>query len=374
MKVLIVQPALLHYRRRVYNALADWCEVTVVTTEGQVDDGWRRFRLHEVACISKLGFHWQRGLPRLLRETAPDAVWLCADVNFLSSLALLVICRRRGIRVILHGQGFVKPSRSAAIRQFLVKTWISLADRYASYAPICTESLLQAGIPADSITTINNRLEPDAVSPAATDSNRPLGVLFVGRLRPGCQIGALIRALEKINRSRDEAVVLHVVGDGELSDLLKAAPSWIRWHGSVTEEEQLKTIAANCSLGVYPGSAGLSVLTYMQMGLAPIVAADITFHMGPEPSFVVDTQNGWTFDHQTPEDLERVIAAALESPRLAEVCLQAYRTFQDLHRRSYAEEMAELLMEVGCNSAEDRSAKQPSDESQRKVAARGAAR
>lgn len=338
----------MHYRQPVYNAVAKRFSESVVCGSSSVDPVVSDFETTVVPVTRRAGFSWQHGVVLFARRLAPDAVWIAADINCLSSLALTLWCKSRRIPVILHGQGLVKQSRLAPLREIMLKTWIRLATIYVGYADVCTGSLARAGVSSTKLTTIDNRLEAP-VAHNSSDLSSESGVLFVGRLRPGCEIGRLIDAVASINGTRDTPVELHIVGDGEERTAVKNAEllyPWLIWHGEVTAEDELREIARVCAIGVYPGAAGLSVLTYMQLGLAPVVGSDLSKHMGPEPSWVLNNENGWTFDFNSPESLATVLESAFESPQLPKVRNAAMETFNSLHRRSYGTEMADLISGV----------------------------
>ena len=68
--------------------------------------------------------------------------------------------------------------------------------------------------------------------------------------------------------------------------------------------------------------------------------------MGPEPSYVKDGVNGWTFEKNDPSALEAAIRAAIDSSDIEKVRNNSYLTFQEIHRVSYASEMAEVIEEA----------------------------
>lgn len=347
-KLLIIQPALMHYRQAVYNAVAKRFFVSVVCGGSSVDPEFSNFETTIVPVSRRAGFSWQHGVIPLARKLGPDAVWIAADVNCVSSLILTLWCRLRRIPVILHGQGLVKRSRLAPLREIMLKLWIRLATVYVGYADVCTESLLRAGVPADKLKTISNRLEAPRISDTLHQTSEQ-GVLFVGRLRSGCEIEMLIGVVQKINADRQIPFLLHIVGAGEDQSVVQEAASrfpWLIWHGEVTSEHELRRIATTCVIGVYPGNSGLSVLTYMQLGLAPIVGDDISRHMGPEPSWVTNNENGWTFSHGDSSSLIETLNEAADSPLLREIRSAALNTFNSLHSTSYGLEMAELILRV----------------------------
>jgi glycosyltransferase involved in cell wall biosynthesis len=149
-----------------------------------------------------------------------------------------------------------------------------------------------------------------------------------------------------INDSRSVPIQLHIVGDGQEREVvLKLAQThpWIKSHGAVTDHAEIQSIAENCSVGAYPGMAGLSVLTYMQNGLAAVVGSDLSKHMGPEPGYVINQKNGWTFDNDSYDNFKDTLEEALDSPKLLNARKGARATFDQIHRMSYGLEMVETI-------------------------------
>gem|GEM_PF-2528917 len=343
-RLLIIQPALMHYRTLVYNVVNQSYDTTVLCSAGSVEGMNQKFPVIEVPVFKILGFTWQRNVIKSLIELRPHAVWIAADVNVLSSLTLVIYCWWRGIATILHGQGLIKQSRMAWLRRVMLKFWISLADRYVGYTEGCTQSLVEAGVNPGKLLTISNRLE--CASGSARISPDSNGVLFVGRLRSGCRIDWLVNAMVSINNSRSLPIPLHIIGDGQEGEaVLKMSQtySWIKSHGSLTDHSEIKSIAEKCSVGAYPGMAGLSVLTYMQNGLAVVVGSDLSNHMGPEPGYVINHYNGWTFEDNNYNNFRHILEEALDSPKLPNIRMAACATFDHLHRISYGEEMGEAI-------------------------------
>ncbi|WP_404308817.1 glycosyltransferase [Neorhodopirellula lusitana] len=207
--------------------------------------------------------------------------------------------------------------------------------------------MLDAGFRADKIICIENRFENGETMPAPPAPNAKRNIAFIGRLRPGCEIEMLLDALTQINSERIVPVELHVIGDGPSLDQLRTATSdrnWVTWHGEITSQQQIEAIVSDCTIGAYPGRAGLSAIEYMRYGLACVFADDMSYHMGPEPSHVKNGYNGWTFKAESIDDLRDTLAVALNSDRLQESRVNAHSTFQEIHRMSYGDEMAKLLI------------------------------
>jgi len=348
--VVIIQPALMLYRQRVYGALNQILPTRVICTEGKVQSADIDFEYFELPCRNLGRFQWQTGIRSIIKKVDPAVVWIAADVNYLSSLALTFWCKRHGIKVILHGQGLIKKSGAPKLRKFMLQRWIDLADTYVGYTEKSTQSIRDQLGNRPHLVTINNRLELDSnTSQIKYQPRTGKDVMFIGRLRKGSQIDLLIDAMATINSNSSNPFTLHIIGDGEYASqasIAAAQQNWIIWHGAINDREKLLEIAQQCAIGVYPGAAGLSVVTYMELGLATIVGDDLSLMQGPEPEYIIDGYNGWLYKYDDTQDLQRVLTHALISDELQQIQMNAIATFNKLHSKSYAQEMADVIMEI----------------------------
>lgn len=349
--VVIVQPYLMHYRVPVYEALAGHMKTVVACSRN--DDAGNKDRAFTcvVVATKKIGpFYWQPGLMDLCKKNGATAVWLAADMHYLSSLALSLWCRLRGVKVILHGQGFFRNQSVSWFKKLTTSAWIGISSKYVAYTDLSARTLVENSIGKKKLTVISNRLEIPATDIASFSCpQESKGVLFVGRFRYRSGIPLLIEAMKRVNANRSEPLQLHLVGNGDDDQTVKEAAAqheWLIWYGKVIDPEKLKVIAHQCSIGVYPGAAGLSILSYMGWGLPAVVGSDIRRHMGPEPSYVSDKFNGWHFRFDDVESLTETISQALDSKDLSTIQENAKRSFQKLHSRSYGSEMAALIEEL----------------------------
>lgn len=346
--VLIVQPTLKHYRLRVYEALARTFDVHVAASEfdREADESCRCRFLRAPLVHLPLGFKWQKGLKSAIERHRIETVWMAADLHYLSSVLLTFWCRWKGVKVVLHGQGLVKQGKSRKARAILLEAWARAAHLYASYGDASSHSLLRAGFPENRLRTLRNRFELPLPIPAFQLHEEARDLLFVGRLRKGCGIEDLVKQVAELNEEGGPAIHLHVVGEGEegasLAESARLYP-WLKLHGRLTDPRSLEEIAKRCAIGVYPGKAGLSVLTYMGLGLGVIVGDDLEKHMGPEPAYVADEETGWTFRSGDLDALKATIRSALSDPALVRIRRKARRFYEEIHQQSYGEEMAAIL-------------------------------
>ena len=140
---------------------------------------------------------------------------------------------------------------------------------------------------------------------------------------------------------------LDVIGKGsEFSKLelnSKSIP-WITLHGEIYDQENIKKIANNCDIGVYPGDAGLSVVHYMSLGLPSVVHNNYRHHFGPEPTYIKDGFNGVNFSRDNLETFIEAIKRIYEKPNLLkEMQFSSYKSYIKLTKPSQAQRFLEVL-------------------------------
>jgi glycosyltransferase involved in cell wall biosynthesis len=172
------------------------------------------------------------------------------------------------------------------------------------------------------------------------------GVLFIGRLREECNLELLCDAVIQL-REKIPLVELHVIGSGSLEHYYTAKYSkydYIYFHGKLYDQAVISEISKKCSLGCYPGNAGLSVVHYMSLSLPCLVHDNIAQHSGPEPSYVVNNYNGYLFRYGNKLDFQFKIGYALDNPdSIARCGSNAYKTYRELTCPSYASRFVEAM-------------------------------
>lgn len=327
--LLIVQPYLTAYRLPVFDALARHFPGTVLASSpppsgsgyGEPDIAGTAIRKHHPLPERRLlggRLLWQRGLPALVLRERPARILITANPRALSTWAVLVIARLLGIPCYGHGQGFYDKPAPPRWLVLAYRAMLAPMRRYIAYSESGAESLRRAGV-RSRMAVADNSLELDAVTTPAEKTGEEQGVLFLGRLREGHRLEVLIEALAAARERSGQPLQLHIVGDGAEAPALQqrhAQIRWLHWHGGRYDHAAVRDIARGCRVGCYPGDAGLSVVHFMGLSLVPVVHDRLDLHMGPEPSYVIDGDNGRSFDH----------ADALAS--LTEVLVQLFTTDQ----------------------------------------------
>jgi glycosyltransferase involved in cell wall biosynthesis len=171
------------------------------------------------------------------------------------------------------------------------------------------------------------------------------GILFLGRLRKGCDLDLLCETVITL-RKENYPVDVHVVGTGELDDFYRkifGAYEGINFYGEIYDQERIAEISRNCSIGCYPGNAGLSIVHYMSLSLACLVHDNLMQHQGPEPSYMEDTIHGRMFLYGNKESFKQVLREMIEISDLRLYGKNAYLCYTTLSQPSYAQRIMAAL-------------------------------
>ncbi len=360
--LLIVQPYLTAYRLPVFSELAEDLDVTIVSSTPHCESGFgtpditgNRILEHIIVPEHHLfggRLIWQSRLGRTLWRIRPDKILFAANPRNLGFWWLLILSRIMGIQFYSHGQGMYNKPRPPRWLRYVYRLLIASSTRYICYTPSVANSLVDlCAIPK--LAVADNSIE--VLEPVLPDekSGQESGVLFVGRLRAGNNLSVLINALAQLRLMKPELnVILHVIGAGEEQPVLMkqfGSLSWIVWYGQVYDQREINRISRLCSVGCYPGDAGLSVVHYMALSLVPVVHDRADCHMGPEPSYVVDGVNGCTFNYSNPGTSLLAVLLDLFSTDIKrkELMFAAWETYMALTLPSLTKRLKVAMSEDG---------------------------
>lgn len=355
--LLIVQPYLTAYRLPVFAEIArHFRAVTLASSPAPVQSGYgqpgiedtrieRHVLLPEVRLLGGR-LLWQRGLVKLLWTSRPDKLLIAANPRALSFWMALFVCRLRGIACYSYGQGFYDKLQPPRWLVLAYQVLIASSRCYICYTASGVESLRRQGI-SGTLRVAENSLQLTAPTPPDEKSGAELGVLYLGRLREGCNLGLLIDSMTAARAESALDLKLHVIGDGSFAAALKARYSgldWIRWHGEIYQQAAVRKIAEHCRVGCHPGDAGLSVVHFMGLSLIPVIHDRLDLHMGPEPSYVVDGVNGRRFAHaEAAQSLPSVLVQLFTQDRSMALPAAAFLSYQQLNDPPLGLRLARIL-------------------------------
>ena len=223
-----------------------------------------------------------------------------------------------------------------------------LSEKYICYTKLSMNSLNSLGINKKYVAVADNSLMNTCpVSDIHFDDFvKKKGILFIGRLREHVGLELLFEAFAKLNLDSD-LFELHIIGDGEYRNELESLALSIKgvhFHGKVFDNNAIAEISRECVFGIHAGNAGLSVVHYMSLSLVPIVHNKIHFHMGPEPSYISNKVNGFTFEYEDVDSLCCIILSAFQDKeKLYGISRSAYATYQHLSSPDLGDKLLEIM-------------------------------
>ena len=350
-KLMLVQPVMASYRYDYFLSLASHFDLTCFAdrrTRGGFLEECSGLNVVHSPILEFLGGRviFQKGvLAGVLQK--PDFIFINANIRNITLWLLLLISRLIGVKVILHGQGLYKVEKVNLFTKLVYILAILFSTRYVCYTSISKSSLeFLPSFIFKKLRVVNNTLINKFENPPEIKDLDVTGVLFLGRLREGCELERLVSNVQLVNSLSRRQVHIHVIGSGDLESYYTEKYkelSFITFYGAIYDQEVIRDISKNCLVGCYPGAAGLSVVHYMSLSLIPLVDGDITRHMGPEPSYVKDGVNGFLFDGDVEDGISRVLLKLLRSPSLSDISHKAYSTYEELRTPGWDQSIINLI-------------------------------
>jgi glycosyltransferase involved in cell wall biosynthesis len=342
MKVLNVQPVTASYRIPFFEGLASGPEVSsvVVFSDSSSEFGSytpRGCRVEHAGWGQIKGIYFPSSFKKyinLLRDSSH--VIHFADFKYSTLWFGLIVAKIFGIKFFLHGQGGYKGNQGVA-KRLVYFVSVFLSDGYICYTEYSQRNLLRLlpGFLHKKIRVADNTLYLDG-TPVFDDFSQDL--FYVGRLRDGAGIEIILEVAETLG------LVVHVVGEGSSREALECKFKSAVFHGAVFDEGLQRAIAAKCMAGVYGGDAGLSVVHYMSLGLPVVVHSSVRYHMGPEPSYVIDGYNGLLFQRGNMDSLKSVLSRLQCDPVFRKrLSNGAQETFRGLSEPSMHEKFVRIM-------------------------------
>jgi len=348
-KLLIIQEFMTKYRIPVYKELTNFYDVKFCFSLAHEQVGFfsslQDFPLKEEVFISKRIsfkiFYYQLSKLKYVFNVKPDVIFMAGNLRDLSFWLLLLFGRVMGYKMVIHGQGpFNKQEQNSILRKLMYGSILFLSDKYICYNEFCLQSFVKLKIPfLKKVCYVNNVVNYVNDLPEIKQKEySQLGILFVGRLRSDSNFENLLLVVRKL-RKHFYGLKIHLVGDLVTESnklILDTNKDIVIYHGKTHSFSELKNVAKSCSVGCYPGDAGLSVVTYLALGLGVVVHNDLYKHKGPEVAYLSFGEDSLSFKRENWQDLEKVLYEALNSESLRKnLGRNAYHKFLRLNEPSY---------------------------------------
>jgi glycosyltransferase involved in cell wall biosynthesis len=255
---------------------------------------------------------WRHG--RALRECSVLRVF-----QMTGALPAVIARRRFGVPfVATYGFWYERLAGSTltrALRRGVISVGLAAAD-----VVLCTTPELAAyvgrRVPPERIHLLPNGVDTDMFTPVPRPSSGRRRILYVGRLSPEKNLGALVEAAAKLAGRFD--LVLSFIGDGPVRALLQAHVESLGVAAEFTpfvEHRQLPAIFAQADAFVLPSltEGHPKVLLEAMSAGVPCVASNV----GGNRAILADGVTGLLFDLADPGALADALARVLADATLA---------------------------------------------------------
>ncbi len=262
------------------------------------------------------GLAWQPKAASLQVNKA-DILVLSGNPRQLSTLVLLVKAKIKKAKTVWWGH--YRSSTTRRWRQVLRFLPMAMADAILFYTDAEIEefkndrvALGKSGI----VSALNNGID---ITPVVryrkkyNASERECALLFISRLTEKAKLDLAFQAIAELG---DDAPHLHVIGSGAEEEPLKRLAThlgiteFVHWHGALTNEAQISSVANRCTAFLYPGVVGLSLIHAMAYGL-PAIIHDDRLRQGPEIAAFGNGVTGINFENGDVGSLVRVLRAVM---------------------------------------------------------------
>ena len=352
-KLLYIQPILPKYRQHVLDGLNDKFKLKVIASEKSENGGFDYCETKKINFIPNktkrtiFGINYSTKIISHIIKDRPDIILSHMDMKNMTCWAAMIISKLIGIKYYSYGHGLYKKKNHLVFYKLIFKLIAKLNTKYICYNKYVENDLFDK-INSKNLRHINNTIIfKDHVEPFIKSSEET-SLLYIGRIRDSSNIEKLIDAC--IDLSQKNKIKLHIIGDGDLNEKVKSKISnidFIYLHGKIFDEEKIISIAKNCNFGCYPGDAGLSVVHYMSLSLPTIIHSDISSHMGPEPSYINDMQNGITFERGDYESLKCAIikSTKITKENLYKMSKSSFDKYIELSSQNFSDQFLKITKE-----------------------------
>jgi len=364
-RLVIVQPVITNYRLPVYLELSQYVKLYIIHSShafanvglGDIDfKQYPQINFIEVPAhkiSERYSLRHQSGILRQLWKLKPDAVITFADMRYVSFWTILVVGKILGISVYSHGHGLYKKLELKGYKRLLYKSlyWLilKLSKTYLCYTQSVLDSFLAFGFSPDKLKVIENSIINEYPVTSDEKTGDEHGILFIGRLREGSGIEKLLKVASQLYAEGTD-ISVHLIGDGTNSSILERyqGAGWLHYHGMIYDQRQIAEISRQCSIGCYPGNAGLSIVHYMSLSLIPITHNYMSQHQGPEPSYIVNGENGILLDRSSfQNELHNTIKTFFDDRnKLINMSISAHKTYLSLVEHSAAKRICNTIMNI----------------------------
>jgi glycosyltransferase involved in cell wall biosynthesis len=325
MKILVHQENLFHYRLELLNRLGDSHDLTVFTSNNQIESDNCNFTIIRGFRVSLGKFVINLGVFRLLFKKFDKYILL---PNFFYPFTIILFFLVPKSKRILWGCDTKSGKNSTNFRILMAK----VSRAILQYNENEREKLLRFKLNPKKIFVANNTVHvPNAWYDETT---RRTSLLYVGRLQRRKKIEELLKAFSELDNdfiARND-LKIEIVGDGNVKDdlLMESIALGINqhviFHGRIDDHKILKKLFSRSYAYVSPDAIGLGLQHSFAYGV-PVITSKYGFK-GAEFFHLEDHKNCilWSGDGLSLKDSIQMIMNKDKNRELSRNCFSYYNS------------------------------------------------
>ncbi|RCT55357.1 glycosyltransferase family 4 protein [Winogradskyella sp. KYW1333] len=343
-KVLWLTPNFNHYKARFLNHLASESDIDLHLISGTGRTGYGDKELHKnwlfkhnQLPVSKKRFGFSVKAAKAIKSEFSEFDWVLISTEkknlllFIYLIWLRFLARKKGenTKLFTYCHPLTKSGggKITIFDLWITKFYFKHFDRVIFYTEQSHDLAVKHGyINREKAYWANNTIdttEIDKVYSFSYPPDKPLHIVFIGRLIPSKKVSLAISYFEELQKRLDgEAIILDVIGDGpdvEIVENAAKANTHIVWHGALIEEHEIAPIMQNASFVFLPGDSGLSINHAFAYG-RPYLTLESDNH-GPEISYIEDNLNGMILPQvKKASNLEKIKTLVKDKALLHRYC------------------------------------------------------
>lgn len=314
MKLVIVYHYFAHYRKAVINELIntarDHNDSIIFIADNHANepnlkvydfsDNEKYFKKVKNCWLGK--FLWQKGILKKIYSESPDVIIFLGQFNFISTWIASIVFKLLGKKILFWGHGVY--GSETGLKKIIRDLFNNLPHIYMTYGEHAKRlmsdrkkiSVIYNSLDVDRQDKYYNTLVLDEKACHSPHMNcvEKTKLLFVGRLTKIKKLDILLKALNHLDRSLYE---LLIIGTGpeekNLKDLVDKCGlnDIVYFKGALHDEKQLSLLIYSSDICVSPGNVGLTAMHALVYG-TPVITNDDFSHQMPEFEVIEPGVNG----------------------------------------------------------------------------------
>ena len=272
-RVLILQNKILHYRKPLYNKLAEKYHITVLHSGKEsvsIEDKYKEI-IVPLKIISKL--YIQKGVKKTIDTGNFDVLITMMNLQWINNV-FASLFHPKNIRFIWWGIIASKNERANKIRGLFLRNKPTIF-----YAESGLEYMKKLGFSSPNYTFCNNTFHIENRISCHLEEKKN-SFLFVGSLDSRKRIDILINAFAKVLPEIPTTINLKIIGDGHDFNLAHQLITKLQLEnrvdllGRITETKELQEYYKTALFSISFGQAGLGVLQSLGYGVPFLTSKD----------------------------------------------------------------------------------------------------